>query len=329
MVKGGICVMGSFVVDLTSRAPHLPVKGETVIGTLFRMGPGGKGSNQGVAARRAGGNVTMITKVGKDVFGNIAIENFKKEGLYSKYIFEDPENPTGTALIMVDDESANSILVVSGACGNLTPDEIDSCREVLADSQLLLTQLEVNMSATERMIEMAHELDVTVVLNTAPVQAVSDRLLSMVDIVTPNEVEAAIIAGLDEVRTMGDYRRAADYFFSKGVKYVVITLGKNGAYCSDGKNEACIPILPTEAVDTTGAGDAFNGGFVTALSEGRGFFDAAVFGSVTAGISATRFGTAPSMPTRSEIDEYAASYNMLFEINELRKDDPRKNTIPH
>ena len=312
MVNKKICVLGSFVVDLTSRAPHLPVKGETVIGSMFKMGPGGKGSNQGVAAKRAGGEMTMITKVGKDVFGDVANNNFRQEGMYSEFIFQDDEKETGTALIMVDDESANSILVVPGACYNILPEEIERARPVIEDSAILLTQLEINMPATEAAIRIAHEKGVTVVLNTAPVQPVSDELLSMVDIVTPNEVEAALLTGIP-IHSIEDCRAAADVFFGKGVKKVVITWGKNGVYANDGKREVKVPISPVKAIDTTGAGDAFNGGFVVALAEGQDFFRSVVFGSVVAGLSVTKFGTAPSMPFRAEVDQKLEEWKSVFE----------------
>lgn len=318
MKKGKVCVFGSFVVDLTSRAHHLPIKGETVIGTSFKMGPGGKGSNQAVAARRAGGDAVLVTKIGDDTFGLVARDNFKNENLDSEYIFTDSELSTGTALIMVDENASNSILVVSGACGNITQREVESCKRLLEESDYLLIQLEVNMEATEQIIRMAHKCNVCIVLNTAPVQPVSDEILSMVDIVTPNEVEASIITGVP-ITKIEDCSKAAEYFFYKGVKQVLITCGEQGVYCNDGKREAIIPVIPVRAVDTTGAGDAFNGGFVTALAEGNDFFEAAVFASVTAGIAVTTPGTAVAMPYREKIDEYMRRYGALlapvFSIN--------------
>lgn len=300
---GKICVLGSFVVDLTSRAPHLPVQGETIIGSMFKMGPGGKGANQAVAAQRAGGDVKLITKVGRDVFGEIACENFRKENLFSDLIFIDEQLETGTALIMVDDESANSILVVPGACNNITAAEIELARPVIESASILLTQLEINLDATRKAIEIAHAKGVTVVLNTAPVQPVDDELLAMVDIVTPNEIEAQIMTGI-EIKSLDDCRAAADYYFSKGIKKVIITWGKQGVYAHDGMQERHFPVIKVQAVDTTGAGDAFSGGFVVALAEGRDFFAAAEFGNVVAGLAVTRFGTAPAMPYRDEIDQY-------------------------
>lgn len=313
MANGKICVLGSFVVDLMSRTPHLPVKGETVIGTLFQMGPGGKGSNQGVAAKRAGGDVTMITKVGRDVFGEVAIRNFRQEGLYSDLIFLDDEKETGTALIMVDDDSANKIVVVPGACSHILPDEIEQARSAIEGASIFLTQLEINMAAIRQAIGIAHAKGVTVVLNTAPVQPVEDDLLAMVDIVTPNEVEASSLTGVSVTR-VEDCREAAEHFFAKGVKKVVITLGDKGVYAHDGIRDALFPIIPVQAVDTTGAGDAFSGGFAVALAEGQDFFEAVIFGSIAAGLSVTRVGTAIAMPLREEIDQAHQKWADLFTI---------------
>ena len=302
MSKSNICVMGSFVVDLAARADHLPVKGETVFGSAFVMGPGGKGSNQAVAARRAGAEVVLITKIGKDVFGQVAKDSFIKEGLYSPCIFEDPDLETGIALIMVDKESANCILVAPGACTNIQEEEIEACREEFAACDILLTQLEVNLPATVQAIEMAKETGTTVILNPAPVQEIPDGLLEKVDIITPIEIEAAILAGIPAIETIEDCRQATAYFLEQGVSKVVITWGERGVYCNDGNRELHIPVLPVKAIDTTGAGDAFNGCFAAALAHGKDFFDAAVYATVGAGISVTRFGTAPSTAYECEIE---------------------------
>jgi ribokinase len=300
-----ICVLGSYVVDMSSLSSRLPETGESVIGSLFRMGPGGKGSNQGVAARRAGGDVVMITKVGKDVFGDMARRSFLTENLDSEYIFVDETAETGAALIMVDDKSANRIVVIPGASGQLTEGEIERARPVIEGAGILLTQLEINLSATRQAIGIAHAKGVCVILNTAPVRQVEDILMSQVDIVTPNEVEARVLTGT-EIRTLADCRTAAEFFFRKGVHRVAITWGANGVYAHDGDQEAHIPAIPVNPVDTTGAGDAFNGGLAVGLAEGMSFFDAVRFGNVVAGLSVTRYGSTPAMPHRIEIDEYIA-----------------------
>lgn len=304
-----IVVMGSFVVDLTSRASHLPVPGETVIGSTFKMGPGGKGSNQGVAAKRAGADVLMVTKVGEDTFGSVAINNFKNEGFETDYILVDKKNETGTALIMVDEKTGqNQILVVSGACANITDEDIELVKPVISNADIFLTQLETNMDSIIKSIDIAHKSGVMIVLNTAPVQPLPDNLLEKVDIITPNEVEASILTGVG-INTPEDAPKAAKEFFKKGVKNVIITLGKDGVYVSNGSREELIASYQVEAVDTTGAGDAFNGGFVTALSEGKDIFESAKFGNAVGALSVTKFGTAPAMPTREEINAFISKLN--------------------
>lgn len=303
-MAGKISVFGSFVVDLASRANHLPKPAETVIGTSFALGPGGKGSNQGVAAHRSGADITMITKVGDDVFGKVALDFYKKEGMNTDLIFVDKEKETGTALIMVDEVTGqNQILVVSGACGNITDEDLEIARPTIEGSQILLTQLEVNLDATWKVIDMAHKAGVKVVLNTAPAQEVPDDVLRQVDLLTPNEVEASILSGV-EVVTPDDARKAADVFQSKGVDEIVITLGEQGAYVRSGSKDIVIPRRTVNAIDTTGAGDAFNGGLVTALSEGKDLFAAAEFANVVGALSVTKVGTAPAMPFRKEIDAF-------------------------
>lgn len=304
MKKPKITVMGSFVVDLTGRAPHLPVTGETVKGSSFKMGPGGKGSNQGVAAQRAGADVTMITKIGKDTFGKIALDNFKKENMDTKFIFEDENFETGAALIMVDENtSENKILVLSGACGHITDEDIETARQTIENADVFLTQLETNLDAIEKAIDIAYKKGVKTVLNPAPVQSISDELLKKIDIITPNEVEASILTGV-KIETDEDVRTAAKVFLNKGVKNVIITLGSKGVYARTKEGEKFIKVIPLKPVDTTGAGDAFSGGFVTALAEGKDFFEAAEFGNVVGSLSVTKMGTAPSMPYRNEIDKY-------------------------
>lgn len=301
-MKKKVTVVGSFIVDLMARTPHLPKPGETVKGLSFKMGPGGKGSNQAIAAKRADCDVTFISKVGSDEFGEMALNTFKSEGLDTKYIFKDDALETGTALIMVDDTtSQNEIVVTSGACDNITKENLELCKEAIVNSDILLTQLEINRDAIESTIKLAHENNSLVILNPAPVQEISKDTLRLVDIITPNEVEASILTGC-EVVTVEDAKIAATKLQDKGIKDVVITLGKQGVYVKSGKEDKFIESYKVDAVDTTGAGDAFNGGFVTALSEGKDIFEACRFGNALAALSVTKIGTAPSMPQREEIE---------------------------
>ena len=304
MKREKIVVFGSFVVDLTSWAGHLPVPGETVKGSAFKLGPGGKGSNQAVAASRAGADIILVTKVGNDVFGQTALDFYKKENMNTDYIFIDQEKETGTALIMVDEVTGqNEILVVSGACDNIIAEETERTEQLIDEAGIVLLQLEVNMDAIERVIDMAHEKGKTIVLNTAPAQKLPDSLLRKVDIVTPNEVEAGILTDM-KVETEKDAEKAARILMDKGVRSVVITMGKNGVFVMTADRKEFIPSKKVKAIDTTGAGDAFNGGFVTALSEGKDIFEAAEFGNIVGALSVTKLGTAPAMPHRSEIDGF-------------------------
>ena len=268
------------------------------------MGPGGKGFNQGVAAHKAGADLVMVTKLGKDTFGNVALETMKNLKMNADYIFQTDEAETGAALIMVDENtSQNEIVVVLGSCNQITDQEVDSLSPVLEESEYLLTQLETNVSAVERIVALAEKKGVKVILNPAPVQKISDTVLSKIDIITPNEVEAEILTGIP-VTDEENAKKAADWFMDKGVKSVIITLGGRGVYVASEEKRKLIPAFNVNAIDTTGAGDAFNGGLVTALAEDKDLFEATRFANALAALSVQRIGTTPSMPIRSEIEAF-------------------------
>lgn len=296
--------MGSFIVDLMARAPHLPEHGETVKGSHFQIGPGGKGSNQGVAASRSGAAVTMITKIGADPFAQIALESFKREGMDMQFVMQDKRYPTGTALIMVDEHtSENKIVVTIGACEHITKEEIGAARTQIENSQVLLTQLETNLDAVDNVVDIAHAKGVKVILNPAPApqHPLSDNLLSKIDILTPNETEAAILSGV-KIEDMDDAREAARVLKAKGVGHVIITMGSKGAFVLSDSMGHIIEPITVKVVDTTGAGDAFNGGLATALAEGQDIVEAVRFANATGALSVTKVGTAPAMPYRKEIE---------------------------
>lgn len=300
----GICVLGSFVVDLMGRAAHLPVPGETVRGSFFKMGAGGKGFNQGVAAHKVGGHVTMITKLGRDTFADVALNTMKELEMSTEYLSFSDQVETGIALILVDEHtSQNEILVVPGACNTITHQDVLKAEQVLKESNYLLLQLESNQGANEKAMELALKYGVKIVLNTAPYQPVMDEFLKHVDIVTPNEVEAGEMTGV-QVVDFQSASKAAKIFFDKGVKNVLITMGSKGAFVSSDGREEMISSYKVDAVDTTGAGDAFNGGFVVALSEGKDIWEAAKFANAVAALSVQRLGTTPSMPSRIEVDAF-------------------------
>ena len=305
MINGKIVVFGSYINDLVGRGPELPRPGETVKGTLFKMGPGGKGFNQAVAAKRAAGDLIFITKVGPGSFGDLALTNIQAEGIPLTYVFRDPEAETGTALIAVNEKTGqNQILVTIGACGTINEKEIEKARKAIESADILLMQFETNMDAVAQVIRIASRANVPVILNPAPVQAISDDLLSLVDIITPNEIEAAVLTGV-KVDGLSGVREAAKFFLDKCLKKVVITLGKNGVYARMGDNDIFLPAMDyAPVVDTTGAGDAFNGALAAALTQGRDFFEAVRFGNVASSLSTSRYGAAQSMPSRNEIERH-------------------------
>jgi len=304
-----VLVFGSFVTDLCGRTNRLPVAGETVKGHYFKSGPGGKGSNQAVAAHRAGADVTFITKLGKDSFGQEALKFYKAENMSTDLIFFDREEPTGAALIIVDEATAqNQIVVIGGACEHFTDEDMPKILREVAQSDLLLLQLETNLEPVRAILKHAKKHNVTTVLNPAPTQHLEEEYLRCVDIITPNETEAQYLTGI-KVIDKDSAKAAAKKLRDSGVGKVIITLGKDGSYAYDGVQEMLFETVDVgSAVDSTGAGDAFSGGLVTALAKGLDFFDAVVYGNTVAGISVTRHGTAPAMPYADEIEKV---YNSL------------------
>lgn len=298
-----IVVFGSYVADLTGTSDRLPKAAETVFGDEFQIGPGGKGSNQAVAAHRTGANVTLVTKIGCDVFGEQAIQFYKDQKIAADYILEDEIIGTGVALICVDRLTGqNQILVIPGACTHFTEDDIEKLTPLICEADVLLVQFEVNMDALERVIDIAHQKGVKVLLNPAPARKASQEMLSKVDIILPNEVEAEEFTGV-HVHDEQSAERAAKVFHEWGIPIVVITMGSKGVFASDGKNSKMIPARMVKAVDTTGAGDAFCGGFATAYCEGNSLFESIEFGNAVASLSVQKLGTAPSMPMRRDVDE--------------------------
>lgn len=305
MGKRKIVVFGSYINDFVGRGPGLPRPGETVKGSSFQIVPGGKGFNQAVAAKRAGGEVLMVTKVSRDYFGDLALANFEREGIETRYVFRDSESKTGAALIAVDEETGqNQILVTLGACGNISAEEIAQAKEEIEKAKLLLLQFETNMDAIETCIKIAHNAGVPIVLDPAPMQKLNEDILRFIEVLTPNEIEASALTGI-EIHDEQDVYLAAQSILAKGVNKVIITLGSKGVYaCTDEEGLFLPAVNFAPVVDTTGAGDAFNGALVTALTEGMDFFTAVKFSNIAASLSTTREGTSQSMPERSEIDRF-------------------------
>lgn len=306
-MKKGITVFGSFVADLMTRSTTLPLPGETVKGNLFKISPGGKGSNQAIAAKRAGAFVDMITKVGKDQFMDLAIENFQKENISTDNIFLDNEKTTGIALIMVaEDTGQNIISVVPGASNNITEEDIKIAEKVILKNEFLLLQLETNIDAVLKVIDMAYENKVKIILNPAPVSRLPHKIYNKIYAITPNETEAEKLTGI-KIVTDEDLINISKYFHEKGVENVIITLGDKGAYISTKDVKKTLRPIDVDIVDTTGAGDAFNGGFVAGLAQGENILQACEYAMIVAGLCVTKVGTSLAMPTWIEINEYKLS----------------------
>lgn len=298
-----ITIMGIFVADVTFRTHSMPVWGQTVLGTGFMLGPGGKGSNQAVSAARLGREVRFISKIGKDAFGRMAEETWSAANVDMRFVVRSAEHSTGAAAIIVDDtKGENAIIVTPGAANALTLEEINAAREELRGSAVFLTQLELPLHTVEHALKLARELGVTTILNPAPACALSGSLLTFCDYLTPNETEAEELTGR-KIVTLEDAEAAADLLLPRGVGTVILTLGARGALVKNSQLTQHVPAFQAGAVvDTAGAGDAFNGGFAVGLAEGLGIVEAVQMGCAVAGISVTRPGTAPSMPTRAEVD---------------------------
>ncbi len=311
-----IAIMGVFAVDLAFRVKRLPVWGETVLGSEFRLGPGGKGSNQSVAAARLGAKVYFISKVGADNFSEIARKTYEIEGVDTRFLISSNDDATGAAAIIIDESSGeNAIVITPGAANALTPQEIDMAREQIRGSAVFMTQLELPVPLVEHGLKTARELGVPTILNPAPACALDDATLALCDYLTPNESEAAALTS-STVETLEDAEKAATQLLSRGVRNVIMTLGARGALIKTPtltKYVAAFNAGPV--IDTTGAGDAFNGGLAVGLSEGMSLEEAARFGCIVAGISVTRHGTAPSMPTRAELDKYTERYPTTKQTN--------------
>ena len=295
-----ILVIGSSNTDMVIKTEKLPAPGETILGGKFLMNPGGKGANQAVAAARLGGKVTFITKRGNDLFGNQAVGLLMREGIHTQYIVKDMELPSGVALITVDSTGENSIVVAPGANGNLLQEDIPESVFETTKYEILLLQLEIPINTVEYSAVAASEKGIKVILNPAPAHKLSDNLLIHTWLITPNETEAEIITGV-KITDIPSAEKAAEIIMKRGVKNVIITLGEVGAYIKSENFTGLIPGIKVIPVDTTAAGDVFNGALAVALSEGKALNEAVVFANKAASISVTRMGAQASAPYRNEI----------------------------
>jgi ribokinase len=299
-MKPKIVVIGSANMDMIVRTACIPKPGETVLGNDFIQSMGGKGANQAIAATRLGADVTFVARLGKDHFGQDAFEAYGKEGIDTKYIVWDEETPTGVALIMIDNEGENIICVTSGANGKLSTEDVSRAEEAIKSADCVLLQLEIPMKTVEHAIRLASKYHVRVVLNPAPMANLSNELLGKVDVLTPNITEAAKLSGVNA----SEPRDLAVIVKKKfNIKNVIVTMGKEGTAISSeqGSGAIYIPSYQVDAVDATGAGDAFNGGLVVAWSQGKNLEDAVRYANAVGALSTTHFGAQSALPTAEEV----------------------------
>ena len=300
-----ICIFGVFVADLCFFANKIPVKGETVLGNNYIVGPGGKGSNQAIAAARLNGEVNFITKVGEDSHADMAFSLYKNAGVNVDCIIQDLNLSTGVAGIMIDENGNNAINVFAGAAAHLQNEDIDKNIEVMKKSKIFLTQMETPDLTTVYALKKAKDNDCLTILNPAPARKINENDFQLLDFFTPNETEAEYYLN-KKIETNTDIKNAAKEFLNRGVKNIIITLGEKGIYFANQNEEYFVDALKLkdEVVDTTGAGDAFNGAFAVALANEFKYKDALIFANKVAGISTTRLGAASSMPFLTEVEGY-------------------------
>jgi ribokinase len=295
-----ILVVGSSNTDMVIQADHLPLPGETILGGRFFMNPGGKGANQAVAAARLGGMVTFIAKTGIDLFGKQSIQLFRKEGIDTTYFVADPKNPSGVALITVDKKAENCIVVASGANATLSSLDLLKAKRKIQEAGIVLLQLEIPVETVQWVIAVAAEKGAKVILNPAPVCELPDELLRQVSVITPNQKEAEMLTGI-KLTDQVSYKRAAKKLQDKGIETIIITLGSRGALLLHNNQYTMIRAPRVNAIDSTAAGDTFNGALAVAIAEGRVITDAVQFACNAAAISVTRSGAQASIPYRKEV----------------------------
>ncbi len=295
-----IVVVGSANTDMVVRTAHLPMPGETVLGGKFIMTAGGKGANQAVAAARLGAEVTFVARLGRDVFGDRALAGYQAEGINTDFIVRDNEEASGVALIVVDEHAENIITVAPGANGHLSPDDVYAAERAIADADGVLLQLEIPLEAVQTAIELAQRHHVRVILNPAPARVLPDDVLRGVDVLTPNENEAARLLG-EQVDS------PLETLIARGVGSIVMTCGAAGCKVVSSGERQQVPGFHVEAVDTTGAGDCFNGAFAIALARGLALTDAARYANAAAALAVTRFGAQTSAPIDEEVQDFLRS----------------------
>jgi ribokinase len=285
------------------KVDHIPKPGETILGGEFASAAGGKGANQAVAAARAGGSVTFIARVGRDMFGDQAVAGFAADGINVDHVFRDPASPSGVALIFVGHDGENSIAVASGANARLAPADVRKAKQVFNNASVVLLQLETPLETVVVAAELAAKAGARIILNPAPAQLLPAKLLKLVYLLTPNESEAELLTGIP-VKDTAAAAKAAQRLRIRGVQTVIVTLGARGSFVSGPAGGQWLRGFKVKAVDSTAAGDVFNGAIAVALAQGKSLYHAARFASAAAAISVTRLGAQTSAPTRKEIEQF-------------------------
>lgn len=303
MGQGHIVVVGSINMDLVGKTERMPKGGETLMGSDFRMVPGGKGANQAVAVARAGGQVKMLGRVGADVFGEQLLANFRDNGIDTQLVKSTNGVPTGVAIILVDSTGENSIVVVSGANNSVTPEDLIAARDTLETADVIMLQLEIPLETVEAAIGMAKGAGVPVILDPGPARPLKPELLAHVDIITPNEHEAQVLAG-QEMHSMDDAYQIAAKLVGYGIQSVLLKLGGDGVIIATAEGMEHIPAHKVAVEDTTAAGDSFAGGLAVALAEGYSLRDAVLFANAVGALAVTRLGAQAAIPTRKEIEAF-------------------------
>ncbi|OGB62326.1 MAG: ribokinase [Caldithrix sp. RBG_13_44_9] len=302
-----IVVVGSSNIDMIVKVPRIPKPGETILGGVFATAAGGKGANQAVAAARAGGDVGFVARVGEDMFGEKSVQGFISDRINVNHVKIDKKNPSGVALIFLGEDGENSIAVASGANGVLSPEDVYSARKVIESADILVLQLEVPLESVRSAAEIATKAGVKVILNPAPACPLGDDILKLVTIITPNESEAELLTAIKVVDEKSA-ERAAKVLIEKGVETVLITLGPKGVWITSRNLSKLVSGFVVKAIDTTAAGDVFNGALAVAVAEKKSLLEAARFANAAAALSVTKLGAQPSAPVRKEIEEFLAKH---------------------
>lgn len=303
LIMPTIVVAGSSSTDMVIKADHLPSPGETIIGNTFFMNPGGKGANQAVAAARLGGNVVFIAKTGNDVFGRQSVQIFEEEGINTDYIIEDAKNPSGVAMITVDKNAENCIVVALGANGTMVPNDLTKSVKIIEEATIVLMQLEIPLQTVEYIASLAASHGAKVLLNPAPALELPDSLLKNLFIITPNRKEAEMLTGI-EVKDIETAKEAARIIKKRGVENVIVTLGSEGAVVINDTIIAHVQSIAVNAVDTTAAGDVFNGALAVAIAEGKDILTATAYACKAAAFSVTKMGSQSSAPRKVEVESF-------------------------